>query len=99
MRRVTLGYAHENQMIEAWSTAVLSAAATDAEAALTLAESGRMVKGYGDTRYRTTSRLLRIVTEYETHVLTATQIIALREAAMLDEAAAPFDAALAALGN
>lgn len=99
MRRVTLGYAHENQMIEAWSTAVLSAAATDAEAALTLAESGRMVKGYGDTRYRTTSRLLRIVTEYENHVLTATQIIALREAAMLDEAAAPFDAALAALGN
>ena len=58
-----------------------------------------MVKGSGDTRYRTTSRLLRIVTEYENHVLTATQIIALREAAMLDEAAAPFDAALAALGN
>ena len=99
MRRVTLGYAHENQMIEAWSAAVLSAAMSDSEAAIALAESGRMVKGYGDTRYRTTSRLLRIVSEFEDRTLTAKQIVALREAAMLDEAAAPFDAALGALGN
>lgn len=97
MRRMTFGYAHENQMIETWSAAVLSAAAADQQAAIALAESGRMVKGYGDTRHRTTSRLLRIVTEYSSRRLSADEIITLREAAMLDDTAPPFDAALAAL--
>lgn len=99
MRRVTLGYAHENHMIETWSAAVLSAAAVDQQAAIALAECGRMVKGYGDTRHRTTNRLLRIVSEYNRRQLTAGQIVALRDAAMLDDTAPPFDAALDALNS
>ena len=99
IRLITLGYAHENQMIEAWSAAVLSAAAIDQQAAISLAECGRMVKGYGDTRHRTTSRLLRIVTEYNVRGLAGSQITALRDAAMLDETAPPFEAALAALNG
>ena len=58
-RRSTFGYAHERQMIERWYNAVLSADGQDM--AIAIAALGGMVKGYGETRYRTTSRLMRIL--------------------------------------
>ena len=58
-RRSTLGYAHERHMIDKWYDAVLSAKTQDA--ALAIAALGSMVKGYGETRHRTTSRLMQIL--------------------------------------
>jgi indolepyruvate ferredoxin oxidoreductase beta subunit len=46
-------------MIERWYNAVLSADGQDM--AIAIAALGGMVKGYGETRYRTTSRLMRIL--------------------------------------
>jgi indolepyruvate ferredoxin oxidoreductase beta subunit len=59
LRRSTLGYAHERQMIDRWYDAVLSAKAQDA--AMAIAALGGLVKGYGETRHRTTSRLMQIL--------------------------------------
>ena len=58
-RRSTLGYAHERRMIDRWYDAVLSA--QGGEEAMAIASLGGMVKGYGETRYRTTSRLMLIL--------------------------------------
>ena len=46
-------------MIEKWYDAVLSANTQDV--ALAIAALGSMVKGYGETRHRTTSRLMQIL--------------------------------------
>ena len=58
-RRSTFGYAHERKMIDRWYDAVL--AAEGHERALAIAALGGMVKGYGETRHRTTSRLMQIL--------------------------------------
>ena len=46
-------------MIDRWYDAVLSAKTHDT--ALAIAALGGMVKGYGETRHRTTSRLMQIL--------------------------------------
>ena len=58
-RRSTLGYAYERRMRDRWYEAVLSAKTHDA--ALAIAALGGLVKGYGETRHRTTSRLMQIL--------------------------------------
>jgi len=58
-RRSTLGYAHERHMRDRWYDAVLSAKTHDT--ALAIAALGGLVKGYGETRHRTTSRLMQIL--------------------------------------
>jgi len=58
-RRSTLGYAHERHMRDRWYDAVLSAGTHDT--ALAIAALGGLVKGYGETRHRTTSRLMQIL--------------------------------------
>lgn len=58
-RRSTFGYAHERKMIDRWYDAVLSA--DEHDMAMVIAALGGMVKGYGETRYRTTSRLMQIL--------------------------------------
>ena len=58
-RRSTLGYAHERHMRDRWYDAVLSAKTPDT--ALAIAALGGLVKGYGETRHRTTSRLMQIL--------------------------------------
>ena len=63
-RRSTLGYAHEHQMIDRWLQRVLTAEGQEQGRAI--AELGGMVKGYGDTRYRTTSRLMAILDYLDT---------------------------------
>jgi indolepyruvate ferredoxin oxidoreductase beta subunit len=80
-RRSTFGYAHERKMIDRWYEAVLSAGEHDM--AMAIATLGGMVKGYGETRYRTTSRLMQIL-DYVEHspdsdpsAITALQIAAM----------------------
>lgn len=58
-RRSTLGYAHEQHMIDRWYEAALAAQGQDRSMAI--AALGGIVKGYGDTRHRTTSRLMQIL--------------------------------------
>tara|TARA_B100000035_G_scaffold255494_1_gene225158 strand:+ start:297 stop:1784 length:1488 start_codon:yes stop_codon:yes gene_type:complete len=59
IRRSTFGYAHERRMIDRWYEAVLSAKEHDM--AMAIAMLGGLVKGYGETRHRTTSRLMQIL--------------------------------------
>ena len=63
-RRSTFGYAHERKMIDRWYDAVLSA--DEHDKAMAIAALGRLVKGYGETRHRTTSRLMQIL-DYVEH--------------------------------
>lgn len=96
MRRSTLGFHHENTMIETWWRAVLQC--EDRDMARELVECGRMVKGYGATRHRTTTRLMSIVEAVKAgRVTTASAIQRLREAAMEGEDPAPFNSAMTAL--
>ncbi|PLW82391.1 indolepyruvate ferredoxin oxidoreductase [Kineobactrum sediminis] len=65
-RRSMLGFQHEHALIARWLRAVSSAGDTgDAQLALEVAECGRLVKGYGDTRARTTSQLGAILERLE----------------------------------
>ena len=62
IRRSSLGYEHEHKMIQRWLSSVIDALAKkDSVRALALAKCGRLVKGYGETRHRTTSQLMEIV--------------------------------------
>ena len=80
-RRSTFGYAHERKMIDRWYDAVL--AAEGHERALAIAALGGMVKGYGETRDRTTSRLMQILDYLEqSPEIGGATIAALHSAAM-----------------
>ena len=80
-RRSTLGYAHEHEMIERWLEKVLTSG--DQAQSRAIAKLGGMVKGYGDTRYRTTSRLMTILDYLDTAPdADAGSIAALHAAAM-----------------
>ena len=84
-RRSTLGYAHEYQMIERWFEGVLTA--EEHAQAMAIAALGGMVKGYGDTRYRTTSRLMAILDYLDTTPdVNAEKIAELHSAAMTPDA-------------
>jgi len=62
IRRSSLGYDYEHKMIQRWLSSVKNALAKkDSVRALALARCGRLVKGYGETRHRTTSQLMDIV--------------------------------------
>ena len=50
-------------MIDRWYNAVLSA--DEHDMAMAIATLGGMVKGYGETRHRTTSRLMQILDHVE----------------------------------
>ena len=77
-------------MIEAWFSAVLAAQSYDVAKAI--ADCGGMVKGYGATRHRTTSRLLVILESVKTmSVVDADFIRRAHKAAMAGEDAAEFD--------
>ena len=89
-RRKTLGFSQEWEMIDRWFLAVLAAPST--EVAKAIADCGGMVKGYGATRYRTTSRLLAILDAVKAQdVVTADFIRRAQKAAMLGEDSAVFD--------
>ena len=85
-------------MINAWLDAILTAG--DPALARELVECGRMVKGYGSTRHRTTTRLMRIVDGVKSsEIVSAETVSQLRSAAMQGEEEEPFQAALAALSH
>ena len=95
-RRGMLGYRHEQQAMARWLRAVESAADTDQ--ALALADSGGLVKGYGETRYRTSAQLAAILAQVEARPdLSAAAISALRQAALADDENVAFDRELAGL--
>ena len=80
-RRATLGFYLEHQMIDRWFNAVIGA--SDDALALALADCGRMVKGYGATRHRTTTQLMAIIGGVEGGgVSTSDQVRKLYSAAM-----------------
>ncbi|MDA8827496.1 indolepyruvate oxidoreductase subunit beta family protein [Luminiphilus sp.] len=89
-RRKSLGFSQEWAMIEVWFSAVLAAQSYDVAKAI--ADCGGMVKGYGATRHRTTSRLLVILESVKTMaVVDADFIRRAHKAAMAGEDAAEFD--------
>jgi indolepyruvate ferredoxin oxidoreductase beta subunit len=89
-RRKSLGYSQEWAMIERWFSAVLTAQSLDVARAI--ADCGGMIKGYGATRHRTTSRLMVILESVEVQeVVTADFIRLAKEAAMSGEDSAAFD--------
>ncbi|MEM8496797.1 MAG: indolepyruvate oxidoreductase subunit beta family protein [Pseudomonadota bacterium] len=60
-RRGSLGFQHEHKMIDSWLDAIKTAAGRDVRLAIELAKCGRLVKGYGDTRHRTSEQTQKIV--------------------------------------
>jgi indolepyruvate ferredoxin oxidoreductase beta subunit len=94
-RRTGLGYQHEHAMIQRWLLAVKAAASRDQALAREIVECGRMVKGYGATRQRTTGQLLAILEHVEhCDALAASEIAGLRLAALADDDGAAFSASL-----
>ena len=61
-RRGMLGYHHEHAMIAQWLTAIHTSSEKDIALAREIAACGRLVKGYGETRSRTTGQLEDILT-------------------------------------
>lgn len=95
-RRSTLGYSHEHALIRSWLQAVRDAAGRDQALARELVECGRLVKGYGDTRARTTAQMQAILAHAAGGSVSASSIAALREAALADDEGQAFTQALAA---
>jgi indolepyruvate ferredoxin oxidoreductase beta subunit len=94
MRRKTLGYAHEWRMIDRWFQTVCRAASQDHARAI--ADLGGMVKGYGATRHRTTTRLMAILDAIEQgQAGTAERVRDLQAAAMVGEDPGPLSELLA----
>ena len=80
VRRRTLGYEHEHAMIGRWIDAIANNPSSTAKA---LADCGRLVKGYGATRHRTTTQLMMIVdVSHEVAGLTSDKIYGLFDAAV-----------------
>lgn len=97
-RRASLGYRHEHRMMRAWLSVITAAAREDLVQALELARCGCLVKGYGDTRARTTSQLSAIVQKAQQGLLAEPQEVArLRTAALADDTGAELQQALASL--
>ncbi|MSP52227.1 MAG: indolepyruvate oxidoreductase subunit beta family protein [Alphaproteobacteria bacterium] len=59
-RRRSLGFAEESTAIERWLAAILLAMQKDPGIAFEIAECGRLIKGYGETRERGYANLERI---------------------------------------
>ena len=84
IRRSSLGYEYEHKMIHRWLSSVRDALAEkDSVRALAFARCGRLVKGYGETRHRTTSQLMNIVDKGAG--LSSEKIESLKDAALDDD--------------
>ena len=94
-RRSALGYKHEYSMISAWLNATESTARQNMDAALELARCGRMVKGYGKTRERTTTQLMAIINQVEGQLADSSLIKELQTAALSGDDNRAFEAILA----
>ncbi len=97
-RRSSLGYQQEHSMIKNWLDGIMLAASSDRALAIEIAECGRIVKGYGGTRERTSEQNMAIVSAYNKHrQLMAEDIKALRHAALEDDSNTAFNLKLNAL--
>ncbi|UVW36072.1 indolepyruvate oxidoreductase subunit beta family protein [SAR92 clade bacterium H455] len=97
-RRSSLGYHHEHSMINNWLDAIRLSAGSDRALAIEVAECGRIVKGYGSTRERTSEQNTAIVAAYNDHRhLSADDIKALRDAALEDDSNTAFSKRISAL--
>ena len=70
-------------MIQRWLNSVMESLKKDPEHALALAKCGRIVKGYGETRHRTSSQLMEIVDRAAS--MSVTKIESLHHAALEDD--------------
>ncbi|MEH6608916.1 MAG: indolepyruvate oxidoreductase subunit beta family protein [Halioglobus sp.] len=96
-RRGMLGFQHEHAMIARWLQAVRTAAESDPALAYELAECGRLVKGYGDTRARTTSQMIEILSRVEGQgTVTAERVEDWRKTALEDDSGDAFGQSIAA---
>ena len=86
-RRSSLAYSEEYALFSVWLQEVRNAATRGQfEQALELAECGRLIKGYGETRSRTSRQLKTILTRVEQSSQTPAATVALwREAALADD--------------
>jgi indolepyruvate ferredoxin oxidoreductase beta subunit len=98
-RRATYRYATQQRHVEGWLKAVQKAVALDYEAAVALAESVQIVRGYGDTYERGLQRFRRTLAAAEEidGAGRAEALRRLRTAALADEEGTAFDAVLAEL--
>ncbi|MDC1210307.1 indolepyruvate oxidoreductase subunit beta family protein [Porticoccaceae bacterium] len=97
-RRSSLGYQHEHSMINNWLAAIRLSASSDRTLAVEIAECGRIVKGYGSTRERTSEQNIAIVSAYNDHPqLLAEDIKTLRDAALADDSNTAFNQKISAL--
>jgi indolepyruvate ferredoxin oxidoreductase beta subunit len=96
-RRRSLGYRHEHAMIGRWLYAIRAAAKDDQALALEVCECGRLVKGYGATRARTTAQLMDIVQALDSGTIVGADLIArLRQSALQDDSGDAFSAMIKA---
>ncbi|MBN7797379.1 indolepyruvate oxidoreductase subunit beta family protein [Parahaliea mediterranea] len=96
-RRRSLAYAEEHALIGRWLQAIRRAAqGDDLDLARELAECGRLVKGYGDTRARTSAQVADILARAEQGGASAAAVAHWRETAFADDDGVAFRQSLAA---
>ena len=84
-------------MIETWINSIIEFAEQGHDIALEFARCGSLVKGYGDTRSRTTSQVLTIIDHARRRrLIIADEIAKLRSAALADDEGRNLEEALAA---
>jgi indolepyruvate ferredoxin oxidoreductase beta subunit len=97
-------YAEEQALIEEWLSAVTDASAQNSALGLSLAQCGRLIKGYGGTHVRGRDNLLHILRHlaqgaaFDSPAERAHAIDQAREAALRDEAGIALDQTLRAHG-
>jgi indolepyruvate ferredoxin oxidoreductase, beta subunit len=92
-RRATLRHMHENAKIEDWLARCEVAARSDYGLAVEIARCQRLIKGYGDTYDRGWSSFAALMARAPS--VTAAELAALREAALVDSEGAALTVALA----
>tara|TARA_B110000305_G_scaffold117103_1_gene131531 strand:- start:102 stop:1145 length:1044 start_codon:yes stop_codon:yes gene_type:complete len=86
IRRYSLGYHHEMKLIRGWLNQIKEQVAANPQVALEIALCGRLVKGYGGTRERTSKQVSVICQNASANECISAEYIAkLRTAAMADD--------------
>ena len=85
-RRGMFGYQQAHEQIEHWLASIQAVAPVNLQLACEVAECGRLVKGYGETRQRTSAQLAKILRRIgQQPGIQPDQVAALREAALKDD--------------
>jgi indolepyruvate ferredoxin oxidoreductase beta subunit len=88
-RRGMFGYQQVHEQIENWLASILAVAPVNLQLACEVAECGRLVKGYGETRQRTSAQLAAILTRIRQQPdIQPDRVAALRKAALKDDSGA-----------